>query len=61
MRFITEFHRNEKLTKGINTTFIALIPKVDSHQRLNDFCHPWWEPLQNYGKGAGKQIENSDW
>jgi hypothetical protein len=29
-RFITEFHRNGKLSKGINSTFIALIPKVDS-------------------------------
>ncbi|MCI16757.1 endonuclease/exonuclease/phosphatase family protein, partial [Trifolium medium] len=27
MRFITEFHRNGKLTKEINSTFIALIPK----------------------------------
>jgi hypothetical protein len=36
MLFITEFHRNGKLTKGINNTFIALIPKVDSPQRLND-------------------------
>jgi hypothetical protein len=37
MRFVTEFHRNGKLTKGINSTFIALIPKVDNHQSLNDF------------------------
>ena len=37
MRFITEFHRNGRLTKGINATFIALIPKVSSPQRLNDF------------------------
>ncbi|MCH91399.1 cysteine-rich receptor-like protein kinase [Trifolium medium] len=37
MRFISEFHRNGKLTKGLNVTFIALIPKVDSPQRLNDF------------------------
>ncbi|GAU23363.1 hypothetical protein TSUD_334100 [Trifolium subterraneum] len=37
MRFISEFHRNGKLTKGINSTFIALIWKVDSPQRLNDF------------------------
>jgi hypothetical protein len=37
MRFITEFHRNGKLTKGLNSTFIALIPRVDSPQRLNDF------------------------
>jgi hypothetical protein len=35
MRFLTEFHRNGKLTKGINSTFIALIPQVDSPQRLN--------------------------
>jgi hypothetical protein len=37
MRFVTEFHRNGKLTKGINSTFIALIPKVDNLRRLNDF------------------------
>jgi len=37
MQFITEFHRNGRLTKGINATFIALIPKVSSPQRLNDF------------------------
>ncbi|GAU46944.1 hypothetical protein TSUD_180480 [Trifolium subterraneum] len=37
MRFVTDFHRNGKLTKGLNSTFIALIPKVDSPQRLNDF------------------------
>ena len=37
MRFVLEFHRNGKLTKGMHATFIALIPKVDSPQRLNDF------------------------
>ncbi|GAU23660.1 hypothetical protein TSUD_304350 [Trifolium subterraneum] len=37
MRFIVEFHRNGRLTKGLNATFIALIPKIDSPQRLNDF------------------------
>ncbi|MCH88301.1 cysteine-rich receptor-like protein kinase, partial [Trifolium medium] len=37
MRYISEFHRNGKLAKGLNSTFIALIPKVDSPQRLNDF------------------------
>jgi len=37
MHFLLEFHRNGRLTKGINNTFIALIPKVDSPQRLNDF------------------------
>jgi len=37
MRFLVESHRNGRLDKGINNTFIALIPKVDSRQRLNDF------------------------
>ena len=37
MRFLFEFHKNGRLTKGINSTFIALIPKVDRPQRLNDF------------------------
>jgi len=37
MRFLVDFHRNGKLSKGINSTFIALIPKVNSHQRLNDY------------------------
>lgn len=37
IRFVSDFHRNGKLTRGINTTFIALIPKVETPQRLNDF------------------------
>jgi hypothetical protein len=37
MTFLTEFHRNGKLTKGVNSTFIALIPKVHNPQGLNDF------------------------
>jgi hypothetical protein len=37
LRFVSDFHRNGKLTKGLNSTFIALIPKVDSPQRLNEF------------------------
>ncbi|GAU49412.1 hypothetical protein TSUD_374310 [Trifolium subterraneum] len=36
MRFMAEFHCNGRLSKGINSTFIALIPKVDSPHRLND-------------------------
>jgi hypothetical protein len=35
--FITNFDRNGKLVKEINDTFIALIPKVESPQRLSDF------------------------
>jgi len=34
---LVEFHRNGKLSKGINSTFIALIPKVTCPQRLTDF------------------------
>jgi len=37
MRFLMEFHRNGRLAKGINSTFITLIPKVDNPHRLNDF------------------------
>jgi len=37
MRFINEFHRHSKLSRGINYTFIALIPKVESMQKLNEF------------------------
>jgi len=37
MRFVSKFYRNGKLAKSINSTFIALIPKVDSPQRQNDF------------------------
>jgi len=37
MKFIVDFHRNGKLTKGVNSTFIVLIPKVTSPQQLNDF------------------------
>jgi len=37
MRFFVDFHRNGKLTKGVNSTFIALIPKVESPQRLSDY------------------------
>jgi hypothetical protein len=37
MHFISEFHQNGKLTKGVNSTFIAFLPKVDSPERLNDF------------------------
>jgi hypothetical protein len=37
MQFIYEFHRNDKLSKSLNSTFIALLPKVDNPQHLNDF------------------------
>lgn len=37
LRFVSEFHRNGRLSKGINSIFIALIPKIDNPQRLNDF------------------------
>ena len=37
LRFVLEFHHNGRLSKGINSTFIALIPKIDNPHRLNDF------------------------
>ncbi|KAL9672015.1 hypothetical protein QQ045_009589 [Rhodiola kirilowii] len=35
--FITEFCENGRLSKGINKTFIALIPKTASPQQFDDF------------------------
>jgi len=37
MHFLSDFHMNGKLSKGINNTFISLIPKIECLQRLNDF------------------------
>lgn len=37
MRYVLDFHRNGKLLKGINNTFVTLIPKKDCPQSLNDF------------------------
>lgn len=37
MVFLGEFHRNNKLTKSLNSTFITLIPKVDNPMGLTDF------------------------
>jgi len=37
LNFFAEFHHNGELTKGLNSTFIALIPKVDSPQWVADF------------------------
>jgi len=37
LNFFAEFFHNGKLTKGLNSTFIALIPKVDNPQRVADF------------------------
>jgi len=36
LRFLHEFHRNGRLSKGINSTFIAFIPQVDSPHCLNE-------------------------
>jgi len=55
MRFISEFHCNCHLSKGINNTFIALIPKIDNLQRLNNFRphHFGGELEQNFGESFG--------
>jgi hypothetical protein len=37
LNFFAEFYHNGKLTKGLNSTFIALIPKVENPQRVADF------------------------
>ncbi|GAU10487.1 hypothetical protein TSUD_420760, partial [Trifolium subterraneum] len=37
LNFFSEFHRQGVLSKGLNSTFIALIPKVECPQRVADF------------------------
>jgi hypothetical protein len=37
LNFFSEFHRHGILSKGLNSTFIALIPKVESPQRVAAF------------------------
>jgi len=37
MRFMSEFHHNRKLSRGINNTFIALISKFEIPHGLADF------------------------
>lgn len=37
MAFIYEFHRNDKLVKGLNTTFIVLISKKENPQKVEDY------------------------
>ncbi|GLU08685.1 hypothetical protein SLE2022_255820 [Rubroshorea leprosula] len=37
MSFMREFHANSKLVKGLNATFIVLIPKIENPIDLKDF------------------------
>ncbi|GKV44689.1 hypothetical protein SLEP1_g51849 [Rubroshorea leprosula] len=37
IEFIHEFQKNSKLVKGLNTSFIVLIPKVVSPQKIEDY------------------------
>lgn len=37
MAFINEFHRNGKLPRGINSSFIALIPKIETAMNLSEY------------------------
>ena len=34
MLFLKEFHSNGKILKGLNSTFVALIPKIDNPLHL---------------------------
>ncbi|MCI26873.1 LINE-1 reverse transcriptase like, partial [Trifolium medium] len=56
MRFLLEFYANGKLAKGVNSTFIVLIPKVDNPQALGEF-----RPISLVGsmyKVLAKVLEN---
>lgn len=35
--FLLEFHRNGRLVRGLNSTFIVFIPKKDNPQRVEDY------------------------
>lgn len=37
MRFMEEFHRNGRLVKGLNPSYIVLIPKKKDARLLSDF------------------------
>ncbi|GKV47213.1 hypothetical protein SLEP1_g54131 [Rubroshorea leprosula] len=37
MGFVTEFHKNGKLVRGLNSSFIVLVPKVASPQKIEEF------------------------
>ncbi|KAI8535207.1 hypothetical protein RHMOL_Rhmol10G0155700 [Rhododendron molle] len=37
LQFFLEFHENAKLTQGINSTFVALIPKVDCPSSFREY------------------------
>ncbi|GKU98648.1 hypothetical protein SLEP1_g11622 [Rubroshorea leprosula] len=37
IRFLHEFHKNGKLVRGLNTSFIVLVPKVDSPQKIEEY------------------------
>ncbi|GKV32990.1 hypothetical protein SLEP1_g41549 [Rubroshorea leprosula] len=37
MGFIDDFHRNGKLDRGVNSSFIVLIPKVTNPQKIEEF------------------------
>ncbi|MCI00811.1 transposon TX1 putative protein, partial [Trifolium medium] len=42
LRFLNEFHENGRLTKGVNSTFIALIPKKENPISLGDYRPISW-------------------
>ncbi|GKV32054.1 hypothetical protein SLEP1_g40687 [Rubroshorea leprosula] len=37
IRFLHEFHKNGKLVRGLNTSFIVLVPKVDNPQKIEEY------------------------
>jgi len=60
MRFISDFYRNARLSKGINNISIALIPKVDNPQSLHEFrpiALVVGVSIYNFSKLFGKSVE----
>lgn len=38
LKLLDEFHSNGKLVRGLNSSFVILIPKKEAAESLNNFC-----------------------
>ncbi|GKV12840.1 hypothetical protein SLEP1_g23934 [Rubroshorea leprosula] len=37
IEFLQEFHKNSKMVRGLNSSFIVLVPKVDNPQKIEEY------------------------
>lgn len=58
LTFLQDFYQNSKLTKGINASFVALIPKVEGSSNFKEFRPiSMGVALQIVTKSFGKQVQ----